>query len=602
MQYRLHYSLYMYYHEGMHLRSQHSPFLVLLVLFVGIFLWGLSVGMLGHDYFYFFPKLLDGKWHFLRQGFAAFEYTAHFCGGFPEYANPQSLYYSLPQALSLFLDLWVAARISIVLMIIAGYAGWYRFGRDVITLTAPWSHVFALVIAAHGFHFLHQLAGHIVFHTMPLIGWMLWILFAPGKDSLKTLLLRASVFALLSALIMHSGGYMVMIMLGFAVLSFLPFLLGLSALTALEKLQVYGLRLIICGISAMIICSSKIVAVLSFVRYFPRELPPEPFPAEVSTLAYIAQAFWHPFQSDDLYWKYGMPNWGAVHEYSMFISPITVLGLVLGIFLLWRSRTILRSKIGISGMLLCVTVIMVICIVQLTQSHGVIFTFLKPLPVMKALHVNMRYLYAFSFPLIALALWCTQRFVADSRFAKQSTYLAFTAGVITLVAFPVAYWSLLHGETLPRTMPYDVIQSALRENPNYLSHDVQFAYDMRGLGHSGFVPLLQAGNHIYCSEPMLLGSSSLPHTLLVGPVAQIHDDAYNLYNPACMVYPEENTCEPGDRIQSNDKKNFGAFVSGEATDWKVSTIQSVADVLSLFMLISSIIAAIYGFWLYKIRK
>jgi len=589
----------MYYHDGMRLRSQHLPFLVLLAIFVGIFLWGLSVGMLGHDYFYFFPKLLDGKWHFLRQGFAAFEYTAHFCGGFPEYANPQSLYYSLPQLFSLFLDLWVAARISIVLMIIAGYAGWYRFGRDIVRLSLPWSHIFALVITAHGFHFLHQIAGHIVFHTMPLIGWMLWILFAPGKDSWKTLLVRASAFALLSALIMHSGGYMVMIMLGFALLSFLSFLLGLGTTPFLSKVQIYGVRMITCGISAMIICSSKIVAVLSFVRHFPRELPPEPFPEGVSTLAYIAQALWHPFQSDNLYWDYGMPNWGAVHEYSMFISPITLIGLILGIMLLWKIRNTLRSKLPFVITVTIITVIMLLCIVQLTQSHGVIFTLLKPLPVMKALHVNMRYLYAFSFPLIALSIWCLERAVRESRFAKRGTQIAFMAGVITLIAFPVAYWSLLHGETLPRTLPYEVIQKALQEKPDFLLDNVELAYDMRGLGHSGFVPLLQAGNHVYCSEPMLLGSSKLPNTLVVGPVAQINNDAYNLYNPACMVYPKENTCQPGDRIQSNDQKNFEAFVSGEATDWKVSTVQSFADVLSLVMLIGSIVVTIYGLWLYK---
>jgi len=150
--------------------KKHLPFLAIFAAFLGVFFWGLNAGILGHDYFYFFPKLLEGKWHFLRRGIAMFSYSPHFCGGFPEYANPQSMYYSLQQILTLLMDVWMAVQVTIGISMILGYIGWYRFGRDLVKLNVHWAHVLALIVSAHGFHFMHMIPGHVVFHSMPLIG------------------------------------------------------------------------------------------------------------------------------------------------------------------------------------------------------------------------------------------------------------------------------------------------------------------------------------------------------------------------------------------------------------------------------------------------
>jgi hypothetical protein len=50
---------------------KHLPFIGFAIAFLVFFFWGLNIGKLGHDYNYFFPKLLDGNWHFLRQGTGA---------------------------------------------------------------------------------------------------------------------------------------------------------------------------------------------------------------------------------------------------------------------------------------------------------------------------------------------------------------------------------------------------------------------------------------------------------------------------------------------------------------------------------------------------
>src|SRR3989338_2812294 len=137
--------------------------ILLLIAFLGLFLWSLNARFpsIGHDYFYFFPKLLAGKWHFAHQGLFPFRFAPHFCGGIPQYGNPQDMYYSLPQLFSFFFDLWHAVQLSFVVAIIVGYWGWFRFGKDIVRLPSPWAHTLALIILANGWYTLHMIVGHV---------------------------------------------------------------------------------------------------------------------------------------------------------------------------------------------------------------------------------------------------------------------------------------------------------------------------------------------------------------------------------------------------------------------------------------------------------
>lgn len=252
----------------MRLSKQHLPYLALLSAFLVVFFWFLNAGFLGHDYFYFFPKLLDGKWHFARQGLRMFWYTAHFCGGFPEFANPQSMYYSLPQILVFFFDMWSAVQLTLLISMLIGYAGWYCVGRDLIRLHIHWAHVLALIISAHGFHFMHMVPGHVPFHSMPLIGWLLWLILDRKNRSIHGLLIKAAWFALATAYILYSGGYMVFVMLLFALLTLVPFELLLST-TPRQRLATLCKNSMTCAVGAIGISASKLVATLSFFAIFP---------------------------------------------------------------------------------------------------------------------------------------------------------------------------------------------------------------------------------------------------------------------------------------------------------------------------------------------
>lgn len=574
--------------EIMKLSRRHIPYVFLLGVFLCAFFWGLSAGILGHDYFYFFPKLLEGKWHFMRQGISMFYYTPHMCGGFPEYANPQSMYYSLQQLLVLFLDMWLAVQLTMLISMLIAYVGWYRFGRDLIKLNLHWAHLLALIITAHGYHFMHMIPGHIVFHSMPILGWLLWLLFDRRNHSLKGLMIKGSWFALATAYILYSGGYMVAVMGMFAVLVLLPYELILHHRTLKSRLRVLAKSVAACAISGLLINASKLVATFSFLRYFPREVAFERLWDDTNILVFIVRALFALPQNKDLFLEFGMGNWGAFHEYSFLVSPMIPVGLFCGVILLWKNRATVAQHMYQFLILTAVSIALLAFLMQLMQGYGWMVTPLESLPIFRGLHVNMRWLYAFSFLLIAVGVWCLQECTRHSSFHQYSPWIAQLGGVITIVAFVGGYYGVLHTNTLPRTLPYSEIVTALDSVEGYMDLDVDEAFDMREMGHSGFIPLIFGGNHIYCSEPMLLGTSVLPNTITVNPVMHESDGYLNMYNPACMVYPKINNCESGDRVLASDNDNLEAFRTGKPTTWKMSGLQHITNWISVLTLFGSI--------------
>jgi len=561
------------------LDRKHLPYLGFLIAFLGIFFWGLNYGsLIGHDYNYFFPKLLDGNWHFMRQGLAPFLYTPHYCGGFPEFGNPQSMYYSVLQILSLNMDLWIAAQIVMALSMVIGYWGWYLFGRDILKLKFNWAHVFALIIIAHGFYLMHMLAGHIIYHTMPLIGMLLWLLFERSRDTWKTLIVKAAAFGFITANIIHSGGFMVGVFASAAFAIFLPLELILHKNKIADRCRVLFLRIAACGLSALLLNGGKLFAVQNVMRFFPRNLPFETLAEGSSTFGYIWNALWAFPQSEGLFAIYGIPDWGALHEYSMYLSPVVAIGLVCGVWQMTKHR-----KFNIPLTLIAIAI--GIFFVQLIRGHGILVTPLEGLPIFKSLRMNTRFLYPFSFALSAAGVWSLMHVLHGK---TQQKIVALGACALTLFMFLIAYVPMLKNITPPRSLDYTEVQYQLQKNEGFLELDVNHVIDMRGEGQAEFVPLFAGSSHVYCEEPLLWGDKPQMEPLNEGDVYLGWNDRLNMYNPVCFIYPEANDCSPGDRIQVSDMENFKNFVTGQKTEWNVPVIQRLLNWISVITLIAAV--------------
>src|SRR5262245_37248573 len=88
-------------------------------------------GYLGHDYGYFLPYLLSGMAWAHQNGWLEIpHFTPDFCGGIPWLANPQSLFYSIPQVLTVALaDPVTAVRWSLLLFATIGAGATYILFR-----------------------------------------------------------------------------------------------------------------------------------------------------------------------------------------------------------------------------------------------------------------------------------------------------------------------------------------------------------------------------------------------------------------------------------------------------------------------------------------
>ena len=70
-----------------------------------------SKDLLGHDYEYFIPSFVFGKIWFSNNFFSVPWFTPSFCCGIPFYADPQSMYYSIPQIIFLIFNPILSVKI-----------------------------------------------------------------------------------------------------------------------------------------------------------------------------------------------------------------------------------------------------------------------------------------------------------------------------------------------------------------------------------------------------------------------------------------------------------------------------------------------------------
>ena len=80
----------------------HASALLAITIFLIAFL-NLGYPLVGHDYGYFVPHLLDTDIHYKTNGLNIQWYTPSWGGGLPAYPNPQHIQFSLPQLLTSYL-------------------------------------------------------------------------------------------------------------------------------------------------------------------------------------------------------------------------------------------------------------------------------------------------------------------------------------------------------------------------------------------------------------------------------------------------------------------------------------------------------------------
>lgn len=537
------------------------PFLLFFIGFLGA-----SFPRIGHDYEYFVPQLLAGKAHFMAQGLAPFRYSPYFCGGMVAHGNPQNPYYSLLQVFTFFMEPWYSLLLCIVLVLLLGYRGWYLVGRDVLGLKPEWRHLLALIVVSSGFTLAHLVAGHVTFFAFPLVSYFVWFLFKPGNLSFRALLSDAAIVSLLAGMILYAGGYIVLLYTALGLSLALP--LYLIVHPTRERLLLLLSRIAFFAIGSLALGMSKITAVISFMTHVPRVYSLEHFSAE-AILSHAFKALWVIPQTSRLFTEVA---WWDVHEKTMLLSPVTIIGMVLLPWIWYSTGRVAATRFR-RILFYAWVVFIAIVLLQLASGTGPFAETLWKLSLLKAIRVPIRFLYIPSVFIACGSVYALAIFV-ERHFWRHSMIIVFFLSLLTVASFKIGFPDQTM-QNMVINYDYGKVRQALVASPDpppvTVLHDPASVME----GHSS----------VDCYEPLFDSSGKFSvHALHVGPVTDVRDDTFNMINPSCYQYPEENNCFPGDRIPASDEATLESFRRSGHTPWKISTAQLVSDWVSLVSL------------------
>ncbi len=560
-------------------------------------------GLLGLDWQYVFPNLLDGYYSSLTEGYFHIPwFSPAFCGGLPKFPNPQDMYFTLPQLLMLFLAPLDAARLSILFFGAAGFAGAYLLLRSAFRCGKPAALFGAAVFLFNGFYAVGMIMGHITKHPfmlLPLCAFMLM-----RMDSLRSLRAAAMVSgaAACFAYTLYSGGFVLLLIMFLAILG-----IALLAMLHDADFSFSGFAAAFAASAAfcLLLAAAKIAAVVSFMHFFPRDLYQLPGVPNIADMPrFLFDALFGDSASLPGSGRFFSPKWTyGMHEFDFGITWIPAIlvaaGGVAGLKNIRRLANIGGRAIFAAAALLLVMIVPLALNVFSPEWHA----FLKLVPVIKNSSSNLRWLAVY-IPLFALLAAMSLEKLFKPGAVKTAAALACIAAVVGITMYTDRGY--YHDQPYnPQTIT-NAYRAALKSGspPNIhgLAAFVANGVPVRAMGRNDF--LAYGKSSFLCYEPVFgYVLETFPYkTLHLGPVADVADGTLNLKNPACFVFPGENGCSPGDHFKADEKEKASLFAAYRDFDFRMSTRQRLANVVSLTAWLALLAASVYWIILRATRQ
>lgn len=533
-------------------------------------------GMLGHDHQYFLPKLLFGRLWWMKNGWAAVPWFSPVaCGGLPAFPNPQDLFFSVPQLLSFCVDPLRAVHLTLLGFAAIGLVGSYGLLRRSFGLSSPASMLGATIFLFNGFFAYRMAIGHITAHGFMLLPAIALFWTRPregGRWSEGRNVVSAGL--LLAYLLLTSAQFL------------LPFLAALGAVGLLH-LAVHGERrrfvLRLAG-SLAVGCSlgaAKLVASLTLLSHFPRADYPLPGLTSLLTVARVALSALFIGPPDELArkslvnirWELGRHEF----EYGVTVVPLLVL---LTCIAGWLVRH--RKRGGSS-------------FIRIRLIETILLAGVLALPLVLNLYTPRWNAFLEALPILASTSTYVRWFCIYIPVTSLLVALLFDANVPGVRL----KWSIQGAAALAIVAINASADLAYYEAQTYDPREIVDAH--AALQSSGQVPLITqlvpGGAHAFlrgastlaCYEPLFgYRLEAFPRGELRPGPALSEAPILNVKNPACYVFPEENACAPGAHFRQAQRREAAAFLGYRPFDFRRSSAQKAAEVLSL----SSLIAAV----------
>lgn len=437
--------------------------------------------------------------------------------------------------------------------------------------------------------------GHLGFQVYPLLAVVLVVLFSP----LLPEFLSAIYLALIFALMVNEAGFNPIIICLFVLMLTLPILYLVFPnrfhFKRLARVAVLGCLL------TVLLTGSKIFAVYSFMRFFPRTISDSYATSPIAGLFGILLQLLGPMTLAPLLKLAGvdpnlLPNYmlsatRAMYgywEFDMSMPPVALGIIFIGVYGVLRNiqkntKLFLPNKKWIAWILLLASTWLV---VEFILAKGLFYPFLEKLPVLSSLHVNPRFTAAFLFPLALSAAIIYNRWAARWQ-GRKPVYMFLALDALTLIPLctyyligtgfqyriydittsQAIYNSIRSGDTLATTeivSDVDNTDALLLHESNLEPYEAIFGY-----GLEDFHPEIHAGS-----------------------IWDTSDGYFNMTNPSGYVFPEINGSRPFERIAVSDQARLEALANHRQPDWKIPLCQRILDWVSgsAFVIIMFILA------------
>ncbi len=567
--------------------------LILLILIIV----GRDYPFVGHDLRYYIPRLLDTDLHLRLNGMAIQWYTPSFGGGLPAFPNPQHLQHSLLQWSTFWVHPWHAVLLTVAMYALVGFHVCDRYLAGPLGLRREAAALGAIFFVGNGFFIEHMIAGHVGFQMFPLGA----VLLAALTDTRRSVAVNGSLAALtLGAMVFQAGIYLI-ILLALSVALTVPVLILIDP--RLVNLRRVASTAIVGGGLALAIAGAKIHAVLSFMKHFPREVSdvydigwPQALAGLGAQLVgamvivpVVALAGFDPAVVAAGYSRItGASVQVGMWELDTGVSPVLSLCLAVaiarfvgklstrGLPPLDRGRIVALAVIGLMTWVL----------IEAALARGLVYPYLKTLPILRSLHVNHRAASVFILPLAIAGAVVIDRWQAAG--ARRGVAIA---ALLLALACPAAYLLL----------PAHVHQRTFDVRPSIeLARDIRAGrtFEVETIAE---VPdaeaLAQRASSYRPYEPLFgYGLETFAAEIRPGPIRDLGDGHFNLTHPASLVFPEANGLRVFERIPAGDREALDTFAARRQPHWRVPRLQVWLNGVALVALVATLLILANG-WL-----
>jgi hypothetical protein len=552
------------------------------LIFVGFFPLAVpGAGLLGNDYSWFLPSMLDSHFWFKANGlFSVQWFSPAFCGGLPKLANPQDLTYSLPQLLfSLSGPIW-GLRLTLLTCGALGLTGCYALLRGPFQASRAAALLGGGVFLFNGFFVDRLIVGHLSFHAFMLVPWAAFFALRAGHKEASppgeagALALGPAVHGALCGIAM---AYMLCSGMVHLILPSGLFLLGCGLLLALLRAPSFALGRFLRGLCAagawsLALSAAHILLSLAYLQHAPRDFYQIPTARHLLdfTVAVFTVLFLRVPDPDRLGALLTESKWFlGHHEWSFGVSYVPLLaGAIYLVMAVQRRRPLRRPGLSLSwpaprASLLLLGLLAILSLpLLLNLDWPVLQALLKRLPLFRNSSNLLRWLCLY----VPFAALFTGLALERSRLSGR---LHAACGALLVGLVLIANLGVPHVERSEvRFHPGRVVHGYEQaERPGFQPavHSIVISADRRGrqmqtLGRNDV--MAEGKSQLICYEPMFGYSlETFPFkTLRPGPALREKDGVLNVKNPACFLFPRENGCQPGDHFRVEQRAAAEAFL------------------------------------------